>query len=119
MTQKKQQTPVCKKKNKFCKHILEKCYFPIMEEISDIKEHKLRVFANRALRRIPGPKRNEVTGGWRKLYNEYFHNLYSSPSTIRMIKSRRIRQAGHIACMGENNVYRILVGRPEGKRPLK
>jgi hypothetical protein len=71
------------------------------------------------LRRIFGPKRDEVTGGWRKLHNEELHNLYSSPSIIRMIKSRRIRWAGHIARMWEKrNAYRILVGKPEGKKPL-
>jgi hypothetical protein len=77
------------------------------------------VFENRVLRRITGPKRDEVTGGWRKLHNEELHNLYSSPSIIRIIKSRRMRWAGHVARMGENrNVYRLLVGRPEEKRPL-
>jgi hypothetical protein len=60
-----------------------------------------------------------VTGGWRKLHNEKLHNLYSSPSIIRMIKSRMRRCAGHVARMGEkSNSYRILVGKPEGKRPL-
>jgi hypothetical protein len=60
-----------------------------------------------------------VTGGWRKLYNEELHNLYSSPSIIRMTRSRRMRWAGHVSRMGEKrNAYRILVGRPEGKRPL-
>jgi hypothetical protein len=60
-----------------------------------------------------------VTGGWRKLHNEEFHNLYSSPSIIRIIKSRRMRWAGNVARMGEKrNVYRSLVGKPEGKRPL-
>jgi hypothetical protein len=63
--------------------------------------HRLRVFENRAQRRIFGPKRDEVTGGWRKLHNEELHNLYSSPSTIRMIKSRMMRWAGHVARMGE------------------
>jgi hypothetical protein len=78
------------------------------------EEHKLRVFENRVLRRIFGPKRDGVTGGWRKL-----HSLYSSPSIIRIIKSRRMRWAGHVARMGEKrNVYRLLVGEPEGKRPL-
>jgi hypothetical protein len=72
----------------------------------------------RVLRRTFGPKRNEVTGGWRKLHNEELHNLYSSPSIIRMIKSRRIRWAGHVVRMGERrNAYRILMGKPEGKRP--
>jgi hypothetical protein len=83
------------------------------------EEHRLRVFENRVLRRIFGPKRDEVTGGWRKLHNEEIHNLYSSPSKIRMIKSRRMRWAGHVARMGEKrNVDRLLAGKPEGKRPL-
>jgi hypothetical protein len=83
------------------------------------KEHKLRVFENRVLRRIFGPKRDVVTGGWRKLHNEELHNVYSSSSIIRIIKSRRMRWAGHVAPMGEKrNVYRLLVGKPEGKRPL-
>jgi hypothetical protein len=83
------------------------------------EEHILRVFENRVLRRIFGLKRDEVAGGCRKLYNEELHNLYSSPSIIRMIKSRRMRWAGHVALMGEKrNLYRILVGNPEGKRPL-
>jgi hypothetical protein len=71
------------------------------------------------LSRIFGPKRDEVTGGWRKLHNEEIHSLYSSPSIIRMIKSRRMRWTGHLARMGEKrNSCRILVGKPEGKRPL-
>jgi hypothetical protein len=71
------------------------------------------------LRRIFGPKRDEVTGGWRKLQNEDLHNLYSSPSIIRVIKSRRMRRAGHVARMGEKrNAYTILVRKPERKRPL-
>jgi hypothetical protein len=83
------------------------------------EEHRLRVFENRVLRRIFGPKRDEVTGKWRKLHNEQLHNLYSSPNIIRMIKSRRMRWAGHVARMGEKrNSYRILVGKPEGRRPL-
>jgi hypothetical protein len=61
------------------------------------EEHRLGVFENRVLRRIFGPKRDEVTGGWRKLYNEELHNLYSSPSVIKMIKSRRVRWVGHVA----------------------
>jgi transcription termination factor 2 len=74
---------------------------------------------NRVLRRIFGPKRDGVTGGWRKLHNEELHNLYSLPSIIRIIKSRRMRWAGHVARMEEKrNVYRLLVGKPEGKRPL-
>jgi hypothetical protein len=77
------------------------------------------VFENRVLRRIFGPKWDRVKGGWRKLHNEELHSLYSSPSIIRIIKSRRMRWAGHVARMGETrNVYRLLVGKPEGKRPL-
>jgi hypothetical protein len=76
------------------------------------------VFENRVLRRIFGPKR-DVTEEWRKLHNEKLHNLYSSPSIIRIIKFRRIRWAGHASRMVEKrNVYRLLVGKPEGKRPL-
>jgi hypothetical protein len=76
------------------------------------------VFENRVLRRIFGPKRDEVTGEWRKLHNEELHNVYSLPSIIRIIKSRRMRWAGHVARMGEKrNAYRLLVGKPEGKRP--
>jgi hypothetical protein len=73
----------------------------------------------RKLRRIFGPRRDEVTGDWRTLHNEELHNLYSSPNIIRMIKSRRMTWAGHVARMGETrNVYRILVEKGEGKRPL-
>jgi hypothetical protein len=83
------------------------------------EEYKQRVFENRMLRRIFGPKRDGVTEGWRKLHNEELHNLYSSSSIIRIIKSRRMRWAGHMARMGEKrNVYKLLVGKPEGKRPL-
>jgi hypothetical protein len=74
------------------------------------------VFENRVLR-IFGPK-DEVIGGWRKLHEEELHNVYCSPSIIRIIKSRRMRWAGHVARMGEKNAYRILVGKQEGKRPL-
>jgi hypothetical protein len=70
------------------------------------------------LRRIFGPKREE-DGSWRKLHNDELHSLYSSPNIVRVIKSRRMRWAGHVARMGDGRgVYRILVGRPEGKRPL-
>jgi hypothetical protein len=73
------------------------------------------VFDNRVLRRIFGPKRDEVTGDWRKLHNEELHNLYSSPSIIRMIKSRRMRWAKHVVRMAEKrNAYRLLVGKSEG-----
>jgi hypothetical protein len=81
--------------------------------------HRLRVFENRALRGRFGPKSDEVTGGWRKLHNEELCNLYSSQGIIRMIKSGRIRWSGHVARMGpKRNAYKILVGKPEGKRPL-
>jgi hypothetical protein len=83
------------------------------------EEHRLRVFENRVLRRIFGPKRDEVTGGWRKLHNEELHGLYSSPSIVREIKARMMRWAGHVARMAEvRGAYNILVGRPEGRRPL-
>jgi hypothetical protein len=68
---------------------------------------------------FPPPQSNELTGDWRKLHNEELHNLCSSPNIIRMIKSRRMRWKGHVARMGATrNAYRILVGEPEGKRPL-
>jgi hypothetical protein len=77
------------------------------------------VFENRVLRRIFGPKRDEVTRKWRKLHSEELHNLYSSPDIIRQVKSRQMRWAGHVACMGEERkVYKVLVGKPKGKRPL-
>jgi hypothetical protein len=82
------------------------------------EEYRLRVFENRVLRRIFGPKREE-DGSWRKLHNDELHSLYSSPNVVRVIKSRGMRWAGHVACRGEGRgVYRILVGRPQGKRPL-
>jgi hypothetical protein len=83
------------------------------------EEHRLRGSENRVLRRISGPKRDEVMGEWRKLHSGELHNLHSSPNIIRLIKSRRIRWVGHVACMGEGrNVYRVLVGKPEGKSTL-
>jgi hypothetical protein len=82
------------------------------------EEHRLRVFENRVLRRIFGPKRGEVTRDWRKLHNEELQKLYSSPN-IRQSKSRRMRWAGHVACMGEKmKVITVLVGKPEGNRLL-
>jgi hypothetical protein len=75
------------------------------------------VFENRVLRRIFGPKTEEVTGDWRKLHNEELHYLYSCPDIVRQVKSKRMRWAGHVARMGEErNVYRVFVGKPEGKR---
>ncbi|KAJ4450866.1 hypothetical protein ANN_02298 [Periplaneta americana] len=83
------------------------------------EEQRLRVFENKVLRKMFGAKRDEVTGEWRKLHNTELHALYSSPDIIRNFKSRRLRWAGHVARMGESrNAYRVLVGRPEGKRPL-
>jgi hypothetical protein len=77
------------------------------------------VFENRVRGRIFGPMRDEVTGGWRKLHKEELRDLYSSPSIIRMNKSRRMRWVGHVARMREKrNLYRILVRKPEGRRPL-
>jgi hypothetical protein len=77
------------------------------------------VFENRVLRRIFGPKRDEVTREWRKLHNEKLHNFYLSPDIIRQIKSRRMRWAGRVARMGdERKLYKVLVGKPEGQRPL-
>src|SRR5215468_8887461 len=78
------------------------------------------VFENRVLRRVFGPKRDDVTGEWRKLHNEELKDLYSSPSIVRVIKSRRMRRAEHVAHMGEERgVHRVLVGKPKGKRPLR
>jgi len=83
------------------------------------EERKLRVFENMVLRTIFGPRTDEVTGEWRRLHNEELNDLYSSPNVVRVIKSRRMRWAGHVARMGqERGVYRVLVGKPEGKRPL-
>ena len=83
------------------------------------EERQLRVFENMVLRRIFGPRRDEVTGEWRRLQNEELNDLYSSPNIVRVIKLRRMRWAGHVARMGEERGgYRVLVGKPEGKRPL-
>ena len=83
------------------------------------KERKLRVFESMVLRRIFGTRRDEVTGEWRRLHNEELNDLYSSPNIVRVMKSRRMRWAGHVARMcEERGVYKVLVGKPEGKRPL-
>ena len=83
------------------------------------EERKLRVFENMVLRRIFGPRRDEVTGECRRLHNEELNDLYCSPNIVRVIKWRRMRWAGHVARMGEEReVYRVLVGKPEGKRPM-
>jgi hypothetical protein len=80
----------------------------------------MRVFENKVLRRIFGPKRDEVTGEWRRLHNKELYALYSSPNIIRVVKSRRLRWAGHVARMGETRgAYRALVGKPEGRRPFE
>ena len=84
------------------------------------EEHRLRAFENRVLRRIFGPKRDDVTGEWRKLYNVELDDLYCSPNIVQVIKSRRMRWAGHVARMGKGRgMYHVLVGKPEGKRQLR
>jgi hypothetical protein len=82
-------------------------------------ERRLRVYENRVLRRVFGPKRDEVTGEWKKLHNEERNGLYSLPNIVRVVKSRRMRWAGHVVHMGEvRGVHRVLMGKPDGKRPL-
>jgi hypothetical protein len=84
------------------------------------EERRLRVFENRVLRRVFWPKRNEVTGEWRKLHNEKQSDRYALPNIVRVVKSRRMRWTGHMARMGEDRVvHRVLVGKSEGKRPPK
>ena len=84
------------------------------------EERKLRVFENMVLRRIFAPRKEEVTGEWWRLHNEELNDLYFAPNIVRVIKSRRMRWAGHVALMGEERgVYRVLVGKPEGRRPLR
>jgi len=83
------------------------------------EERKITVLENMVLRRIFGPRRDEVTGKWRRMHNEELNYLYPSPNIVRVIKSRRMRWAGHVARMGEESgVYRVLVGKPEGRRLL-
>jgi len=83
------------------------------------EERRLRVFQNRVLRRIFGPKRNEATGDWRKLHNEELNDFYSSPTIFQVIKLRRMKWAGHVARMGKSRVVdRVLVGKRDGKRSL-
>jgi hypothetical protein len=99
--------------------------FPFLQNSDDINswsltlrvEHRLRTFASRVLRKIFAPERDEVTGEWRRLHTEEFYDLYSSPNVIRLIKSRKMRWAGHVARTGERrNAYSVLVERPEGNR---
>jgi len=83
------------------------------------EDRRPRVFENRVLRRVFGPKRDEVTGEWRKLHHEELNDLYCSSNIVQVIKQRRIRWAGHVERMGEKSgVYRVLVGKTDGKRPL-
>jgi hypothetical protein len=83
------------------------------------EERRLRVFENRMLRRVFGPKRDDVTGEWRKLHNEELNDLYTLPNIVRVVKSRRMRWAGHVARIGEERgVHRVFVVKPEGKWPL-
>jgi hypothetical protein len=83
------------------------------------EERRLREFDDRVLRRVFGPKRDEVTGEWRELHNEELNDLYSLPNIVRVVKSRKMRWAGHVARMGEERgVHRVLVGKHEGKKPL-
>ena len=80
------------------------------------EERKLRAFENMVIRRIFGPRRDEITGEWRRLHNEELNDLYSSPNIVGVIKSKRMRWAGHVARMGEERgVYMVLVGKPEGR----
>jgi hypothetical protein len=108
-----------------CKNIIVKIYKTIILPVTlyrcetHKRKNRLRVFENRVLRRIFGPKRKEVAGSWRKLHNVELHNLYTSPNIIRVIKSRRVRWVRYVACVGEmKNAYAFLVRKPEGKRPL-
>jgi len=84
------------------------------------EERRLRGFGNRALRKIFGPKRDKVTGQWRKLQNEELSDLYSSPKIVRVINREKMSWVGHVACKGERRgVYRVWVGKPEGKRSFQ
>jgi hypothetical protein len=100
-------------------HISKAIHIQAATKIILILQLTILVLRYTNVQRIFRPRRDEVTGGWRKLHNEELHNLYSSPNVNRMIKSRRMRWAGYVARMGEKKIaYRILVGKPEGNRPL-
>jgi hypothetical protein len=105
--------------------IISQCFLPVVLygceswSLTLREECRLRVFENRVLRRIFGPKRDEVTGEWRRQHNKELCAVYSSPSITRVMKSRILRWAGHVARKGERRgAYRALVGKPEGRRPL-
>jgi hypothetical protein len=83
------------------------------------EKHRLREYENGMLRRIFGPKKKKVVGGWKRLQNDKLHNLYASPNVVSVIKSKRIKWVGHAAHMGQMNTYKILVRKPEGKRPFR
>jgi hypothetical protein len=89
-----------------------------MRDYHAMKVSEKFIFENKVLRRIFGPKRDEVTGGWRRLHNKERYALYSSPDIIRVMKSRRLRWPVHVARMEERSAYSVLVGKPEGRRPL-
>jgi hypothetical protein len=94
------------------------CVFSLLQNLL-LEEHRLRVSENRVLRGIFGPKREELAGGWRRLHNKEVHKSYASLHIANIIKTRRMRWTGHAARMGEmRHVYKILVGKPERKRPL-
>ena len=118
---------LCMTRNLFTADIVDTglFHFKRLRKISETwsltlrEERKLRVFENMVLRRIFGSRRDEVTGEWKRLHNEELNDLYPSPNIVRVIKSRRMRWAEHVARMGEERgVYRVLVGNSEGKRPL-
>jgi len=109
-------------KNKICRTIILPVALCGCEtwSFTFIEDRRLSVFENRVPRIIFGSKRDEVTGEWRKLHNEELNDLYCSPNIVRVTKSRRIRWAGHVTRMGrKRGVYRVVVGKPEGKRPLR
>jgi hypothetical protein len=100
--------------------IVDRFLFIQLVSLTLREECRLRVFENKVLRRIFGPKRDEVTGEWRRLHNKELYALFSSPNIILVIKTLRLRWAGHAARMGERRgAYRALVGKPEGRRPLE